>query len=49
MQGEKKKRWMELCARAGTEQDGLKLSELVKEINNLERTGRRLGVLPPKN
>jgi hypothetical protein len=41
-------RWRELCAKAAAEQDGQKLSELVQEINHLEKKERRLGVLPPK-
>ena len=47
MQGEKKERWMELCAQAAMEQDPEKLMELVREINSLlEEKERRLGVLP---
>jgi hypothetical protein len=46
VQGEKKERWKELCARAAEEQDGEKLVELVKQINDLlEEKERRLGVL----
>ena len=46
MQGEKKERWMELCARAATEQDPEKLMELVREINALlEEKERRLGII----
>ena len=49
MQGEKKERWMELCALAAVEQDPKKLIELVQEINALlEEKERRLGILPPK-
>jgi hypothetical protein len=49
MQGEKKERWMELCAQAADEQDPQKLLALVKEINDLlEEKQSRLGVLPPK-
>ena len=49
MQGEKKERWMELCAQAAVEQDPKKLIELVQEINALlEEKERRLGILPPK-
>ncbi len=49
MQGEKRDRWMELCAQAANEQDPNKLLELVKQINDLlEEKERRLGVLPPK-
>jgi hypothetical protein len=48
MQGEKKERWMELCAQAAVEQDPEKLMELVREINNLlEEKERRLGIMPP--
>jgi len=47
MQGEKKERWMELCAQAAVEQDPAKLMELVREINNLmEEKERRLGITP---
>jgi hypothetical protein len=50
MKGEKRERWMELCAQAAEEQDGIKLLELVKQINDLlEEKERRLGVLPPKS
>ena len=49
MQGEKKERWMELCAQAAVEQDPKKLIELVQEINALlEKKERRLGILPPQ-
>jgi hypothetical protein len=49
MQGEKKERWMELCAQAAVEQDPKKLMELVQEINALlEEKERRLGILPPQ-
>jgi len=49
MQGEKKERWMELCAQAAVEQDPKKLIELVQQINALlEEKERRLGILPPK-
>jgi len=49
MQGEKKERWLELCAQAAVEQDPQKLMELVREINTLlEEKERRLGILPPK-
>jgi hypothetical protein len=48
MQGEKKERWMELCALAATEQDGDKLLELVREINRvLEEKEIGLGIKPP--
>jgi hypothetical protein len=44
MQGEKRERWMELCAQAANEQDGEKLLELVKQINDLlEEKEHRLG------
>jgi hypothetical protein len=47
MQGEKKERWMELCAQAAVEQDPQKLMKLVEEINDLlEEKERRLSVLP---
>jgi len=49
MQGEKKERWMELCAQAAVEQDPKKLIELVQQINALlEEKERRLGILPPQ-
>jgi hypothetical protein len=35
MQGEKKERWMELCAQAAIEQDPEKLHALVEEIDRL--------------
>jgi len=35
MQGEKKERWMELCAQAAVEQDPDKLHALVEEIDRL--------------
>jgi hypothetical protein len=48
MEGEKKERWMELCAQAAVEQDPAKLMELVREINSLfEEKERRLGITPP--
>ncbi|MGA9355830.1 MAG: hypothetical protein WBV46_19240 [Terriglobales bacterium] len=48
MQGEKKERWMQLCAQAAVEQDPQKLIELVQEINALlEEKERRLGITPP--
>jgi hypothetical protein len=47
MQGEKKERWMELCAQAAIEQDPKRLLELAKEINDLlEEKERRLGINP---
>jgi len=49
MQGEKKERWMQLCAQAAVEQDPDKLTELVNQINELlEEKERRLGILRPK-
>jgi predicted Zn-ribbon and HTH transcriptional regulator len=49
MQGEKKKRWMELCELAAVEQDPKKLLQLVKEINNLlKEKEQRLGIIPPE-
>jgi hypothetical protein len=35
MQGKEKERWFELCERASTEQDPIKLSELVEEVDRL--------------
>jgi hypothetical protein len=35
MNGEKKKRWMQLCEQAASEQDPKKLSELVREIDRV--------------
>ena len=35
MEGEKKERWMELCAQAAVEQDPEKLHALVEEIDRL--------------
>jgi hypothetical protein len=35
MQGEANERWMELCEQAAKEQDQVRLSELVKEIDRL--------------
>jgi len=50
MQGEKKERWMELCAQAAVEQDPEKLLALVAEINKLlEEKERRLGIIPPES
>jgi hypothetical protein len=42
MQGETKERWMELATLATTEQDPVKLLELIAEINKLllEKEGR---------
>ena len=49
MQGEKKERWLELCAQAAVEQDPKKMLELVAEINALlEEKERRLGIVPPQ-
>lgn len=48
MQGEKKERWMQLCAQAAVEQDPQKLIELVQEINALlEEKEHRLGITSP--
>jgi hypothetical protein len=48
MQGEKKERWMQLCAQAAVEQDPQKLIELVQEINALlEEKEHRLGINSP--
>jgi hypothetical protein len=50
MQGEKKERWMELCAQAAVEQDPQTLMELVQEITSLlEEKERRLGITPPQS
>lgn len=35
MQGQVKERWQILCEQAANEQDGAKLVELIKEINDL--------------
>ena len=35
MKGETGERWMQLCGQAATEQNAERLSELVKEINEL--------------
>jgi hypothetical protein len=49
MQGKTKERWEELCAQAASEQNGEKLLELVRQINELlEEKERRLGLLPSK-
>ncbi|HVM92017.1 MAG TPA: hypothetical protein VMT67_04350 [Terriglobales bacterium] len=46
LQGEKRERWMELCAQAATEQDPERLMELVREINALlEEKEQRLGII----
>jgi hypothetical protein len=37
MEGEKKERWLELCAQAAVEQDSGKLAALVAEITRLLR------------
>ncbi|MCU1300526.1 MAG: hypothetical protein JWQ87_810 [Candidatus Sulfotelmatobacter sp.] len=37
MQGEKKERWMELCAQAAVEQDPEKFHLLVEELDRLLR------------
>jgi hypothetical protein len=58
MQGEKKERWMELCAQAAVEQDPEKLHALVEEIDRLlqekeERIGKHHppsdSIPPPKS
>jgi hypothetical protein len=50
MQGEKRERWMELCAQVASEQDPKKVLELVEQINKLlEEKERRLGILPHKH
>jgi hypothetical protein len=49
MQGEKKERWLELCAQAADEKDPQKLLALIKQISDLlEEKERRLGLLPPE-
>jgi len=35
MQGKEKERWLELCEQASTEQDPIRLSELVEEVDRL--------------
>ena len=35
MQGKTKERWVELCEQAATEQDEIRLMQLVQEINKL--------------
>ena len=35
MQGQNRERWQELCEQAANEQDPIKLTELVTEINRL--------------
>jgi hypothetical protein len=50
MQGEKRELWMELCSQAASEQDPVKLMELVKQINQLlEDKETRLGILPKRD
>ena len=50
MQGEKKERWMELCAQAAVEQDPEKLMALVNEINKLlKEKEQRLGIRSPES
>ena len=50
MQGEKRERWMDLCSQAASEQDPVKLMELIKQINELlEDKERRLGILPKRD
>jgi hypothetical protein len=47
MRGEKRERWMELCAQIASEQDPDKVLELAKQLNQmLEEKERRLGILP---
>ena len=47
MLGEKRERWMELCARIASEQDPDKVLVLAKQLNEmLEEKERRLGILP---
>jgi hypothetical protein len=49
MQGANKERWKVLCEQAATEQDPVKLHQLVKEINELlEAKEARLKGNPPK-
>ena len=43
MKGETRERWIQLCELAAKEQDGAKLLELVKQINDLlEQKEQRL-------
>jgi hypothetical protein len=50
MQGANKERWKELCEQASTEQDPVKLHQLVKEINDLLAAKEaRLKDVPPKS
>jgi hypothetical protein len=35
MQGKETERWLELCEQASTEQDPIRLSELVEEVERL--------------
>jgi hypothetical protein len=45
---ENREKWMELCARAATEQDPEKLMQLIAQINQLlEAKERRLKSNPP--
>ncbi len=45
---DKKEHWMELCAQIAVEQDPQKMTDLIKELNDLlEQKERRLGILPP--
>jgi hypothetical protein len=50
MEGDKKERWMELCAQAAVEQDPDKLHALVEEIDRLlqekENLLKKKGRLP---
>jgi hypothetical protein len=43
MSDERKERWMELCRQASVEQDGERLLQLVKEINDLLEAETGLG------
>jgi len=46
MRGEKRERWMELCAQAAEEQDPKKLMKLIAEIDRmLSEKQERLGAL----
>jgi hypothetical protein len=49
MQGDKKERWMELCAQAAVERDPEKLHALVEEIDRLlqEKENRLKKAHPP--
>jgi len=48
--GEKRERWLELCAQASEEQNPKKMLELIREINRLlEEKAHRLGITPSKS